>query len=92
MNKKRFLIGLLILVFDIAAISFFLGYGDKPMNIFLVILFVIFGIALVFGLSLSLSELVKSIVKRLKAAREREKATRDMRRQARRSKENSTSE
>lgn len=49
------------------------------------------GVLLILGVALSLSELVKSIAKRLKAAREREKTNRDRQRQARRNRENSAS-
>jgi len=41
------------------------------------------GVLLILGVALSLSELAKSIVKRLKAARERDRLNRDRRRQAR---------
>ena len=45
------------------------------------------GVLLILGVALSLSELAKSIVKRLKAARERDRLNRDKRRQARQNRE-----
>lgn len=99
MNKKRFITGILILVGCIAVgvpivISTYRdGPGESSLMkaIFSGVLLLLAPFILI-GLALSVGELARSIVRRLKTAREREKAKRDRQRQARQNKPGSASQ
>jgi hypothetical protein len=81
LNKKRFVIGvmLIMLVLALALPELVQRYGQSS------------PVALA-GLALSVGELAKSVVKRLRESRERNRANRDRQRQARRNTPGSASQ
>jgi nitrate/nitrite-specific signal transduction histidine kinase len=93
-NKKRLCIGFAFLAagFVAAAAALVFERENTQHPGLLAIVTVTGGVLLLVGLALSLGEIVKSVVRRLKELRQREKAIRDRRRQARQNKGNSTSQ
>ena len=99
MNKKRFITGILILAGCIAVGVWALisashdGPSEDPNPVTVINgIFLVLGPFLILGLALSLGEFARSVVKRIKTAREREKAKRDRQRQAQQSKPGSASQ
>lgn len=92
MNKKRFVLGLVLLAAGFAgALPTLIASGETVHPAWLVPA-LIAGVLIVAGLALSAGELARSVVKRLKESREREKVNRDRQRQAPRSRGRSTSQ
>ena len=90
MNKKRYIAGLVLMTAG-GLVTYLASTMMQPEQViqppFVWILLGAGGVLLILGVALSLSELAKSIVKRLKAARERDRLNRDRRRQARQNRE-----
>ena len=100
MRKKRFFAGLLIIILALGVCAA-TGIAHKPKASYsdwlrgmgaLALVFPVLAIVIIVGLVLSLGELARSVIGRLKVARERNKAIRDRQRQARQNKPGSASQ
>jgi hypothetical protein len=99
LNKKRFITGILILAgcIVVGVWALISAYQDGPSedpkpDTVINGIFLVLGPFLILGLALSVGEFARSVVKRIKTAREREKVKRDRRRQARQNKPDSASQ
>ena len=95
MNRKLYYSGLVLLIAGGVAAYFafdMLHPGEAAQPPLAWVLHGVAGVLLILGLTLCISQLAGSVVKRLKAARERDKAKRDRQRQARQNKPDSTSQ
>jgi CDP-diglyceride synthetase len=98
LNKKRFVIGVMLIMLGLALAlpELVQRYGESspvgPVRVVSYVIVILSACLALAGLALSVGELAKSVVKRLRESRERNRANRDRQRQARRNTPGSASQ